>query len=147
MTIELTAFAIIVSVILALLEIQIEGGNGWAEKLPTWRIKNPVNKILNWPDLTGYHFYLNLLFVFILQLPFFLGFPFSLKNELLILELFLLIMLTEDFLWFVLNPKWGVKRFFRVDVPWQAKRFLWFPQNYWVGVVTLILLEILRSNI
>ena len=71
----------VVSSIFALLEIQIEGENGWASKLPTWKLKNPFQKIINWPYITGYHIYLNLLFITVLQLPFFTGLAFNLRNE------------------------------------------------------------------
>lgn len=49
MNLPLAFFVIIVSVVYALLEIQIEGEDGWAGKLPTWKIKNPFYKIINWP--------------------------------------------------------------------------------------------------
>jgi len=81
MNIYLIIFAIIASIFLALLEIQIEGENGWASKLPTWRFKNPFHKVFNWPYITGYHIFLNLFLVFILQLPFFVGIAFNSKNE------------------------------------------------------------------
>jgi hypothetical protein len=147
MSIGLILFAIIVSAIFALLEIQIEGENGWASKLPTWRLKNPLKKFVNWPYLTGYHFYLHLLFIFILQLPFLLGFPFNLKNEILVIEILLLIMFTEDFLWFAFNPKWGVKRFFTEEVPWHSKKILFLPRNYWISFAIFAMVEIVRTMV
>lgn len=147
MNAQLIIFAVITSTVFALLEIQIEGKNGWAAKLPTWRLKNPFKRFINWPYLTGYHLYLNLLFIFILQLPFFLGLSLNLKNEILILEIFMLIMLTEDFLWFVLNPKWGIKKFFNEEVPWHSKKILFLPRNYWIGFAVIIILELLRIRI
>jgi hypothetical protein len=46
------------------LEIQIEGANGWASALPTWRIET---KWLLWltsgKPLTGYHVWLNALLI------------------------------------------------------------------------------------
>jgi hypothetical protein len=147
MNFPLIIFVLVVSVIFALLEIQIEGENGWASKLPTWRLRNPLKKFVNWPYLTGYHFYVHLLFLFILQLPFLLGFPFNLKNEILIIEIFLLIMYTEDFFWFAFNPKWGLKRFFTEEVPWHSKKILFLPRNYWIGFVVLAIVEFIRIRV
>jgi len=147
MSVELILFTIVVAIILALLEIQIEGENGWARKLPTWRLKNPLKKFVNWPYLTGYHIYLQLLFITILQLPFLVGFPFSLKNEILIFEVYLLIVYLEDFFWFVFNPKWGIKRFFTEEVPWHSKKILFLPRNYWISFAILAVVEFIRTRI
>lgn len=145
MTGPLIIFAIVISAIFALLEIQIEGKNGWASKLPTWKINNPFKKFINWPYLTGYHLFLNLLFFSILQLPFILGFPFNFKNEILIFELFFLIMMIEDFFWFVFNPAWGIKKFFTKEVPWHSGKILFLPSNYWVGFIFFLILEVFRK--
>lgn len=141
MALQLFFFSLIVAAIFALLEIQIEGENGWASKLPTWKLNNPFRTILNWPYLTGYHFYFNFLLLALLQLPFFVGFSFNLLNEVLIFEIYLLILLQEDFFWFVLNPKWGVKRFFTDEIPWHSKKILCSPRNYWIGFVIVVVLE------
>lgn len=147
MTPFLIIFIVLVSVIFALLEIQIEGENGWAGNLPTWKIKNPFKKIINWPYLSGYHFYVGLLFISLLQLPFFIGVPFNLKTEVLVIEVYLLIILLEDFLWFVLNPKWGIKKFFTKEIPWHSNKVLFLPRNYWVGFISIIVIELLRKNL
>jgi hypothetical protein len=147
MNINLIVFAVILSIFLALLEIQIEGENGWAGKLPTWKIKNPFGKFLNWPYITGYHVFLGLFLFFCLQLPFFIDFAFNLKNEILIIEVFFIIMLLEDLFWFVFNPRWGVKKFFTEDIWWQTKKFLFLPKNYWVGIIIFIILELIRTRV
>lgn len=146
MTPNLLIFIIVVATIFALLEIQIEGENGWAANLPTWKVKNPFKKLINWPYLTGYHFYVGLLFMSLLQLPFFMGIDFSLKKEILIIEIYLLILIIEDFLWFVFNPKWGIKKFFTEDIPWHSKKYLFLPRNYWFGFVILIIVELIRAK-
>jgi hypothetical protein len=143
----LIIFSVITSILFALLEIQIEGESGWAAKLPTWKIKNPFPGLFNWPVITGYHIYLNLFIFCMLHLPFFVGLNFNLKNELLILEVFLSIIIEEDFLWFVLNPKWGIKKFFTLEIPWHAKKILYLPRNYWVAFLIYIILEVIRKYI
>ena len=49
-----SVYMYLIVLVLALLEIQIEGQYPWAEKLPTWRKKiKGFNK-----DISGYHFFL-----------------------------------------------------------------------------------------
>jgi hypothetical protein len=110
MTFPLLIFIIFISVILALFEIQIEGKNGWAKNLPTWKIPNPFYKVINWKYLTDYHFYLWTFLLLVFQLPFFFGMKFNPKNEIILLETLFLTFILEDFLWFILNPKWGFKK-------------------------------------
>jgi hypothetical protein len=140
----LLLFVIGLAVVFAKLEIQIEGAHGWAEKLPTWRIKNPLRKIFNWPEITGYHLYLNLFLVLLFHLTFFMGVKFNLSTELQVLETLGLLLMLEDFLWFVLNPSWGIKRFFTEEVPWHKHKVLGLPANYWSGLALLVLLEMVR---
>ena len=52
----------ITAVLFALLEIQIEGPNGWASSLPTWRVENRWTRLFySSKPLTGYHLYTKLL--------------------------------------------------------------------------------------
>ncbi|MBI1773572.1 MAG: hypothetical protein HYR68_14730, partial [Burkholderiales bacterium] len=41
----------------------------------------------------------------------------------------------EDFLWFVINPAYGISRFNPHDVPWHIHWLLGVPTDYWVGFV------------
>ncbi len=147
MNIPLIIFSFITATILALFEIQIEGPHGWAEKLPTWILKNPFNKVANWPHLTGYHIYMWLFILTISQSPFVFGLPFSLKQELIMIQTWFFILALEDFMWFVLNPAWGVKKFFNSHVPWHQGKILFFPKNYWVSAAILIALEIFKRSL
>ncbi|AKM81607.1 MAG: hypothetical protein UT13_C0001G0647 [Candidatus Pacebacteria bacterium GW2011_GWF2_38_9] len=145
MNFYLIIFTIFVSSVFALLEIQIEGENGWAKNLPTWKRPNPFKKIINWPYITGYHLFLNLFLFSVFQFPFFIGLDLNLNNELLVAEVLLTIFILEDFLWFAFNPKWGVNRFFKKEIPWHANKILYLPKNYWVGLIVLIGLDLLRK--
>jgi len=141
MSLSLIFFVLVTSVIFSLLEIQIEGGNGWAGKLPTWKIRDPLKGIINFPYISGYHLYFWILLLFILHFPLFFGISFNIKNELSIIEVYVLILLIEDFMWFVFNPKWGVKKFFTESIPWQAKKLLYLPQIYWIAFVSIAIIE------
>src|SRR5688500_16543076 len=98
----------------ALLEIQIEGGAGWAEKVPTWRMRNRWTRFfLGARPVTGYHFYFQL-FVFSLgHLPYAMGVQPGWSTELRILAFLIFFWVLEDFLWFVFNPEYGIRRFRR----------------------------------
>jgi hypothetical protein len=134
-------FSIISSIIFALLEIQIEGENGWAEKLPTWRKKNQVNK-----NLYGRQQRANRLphllwsFIFFLSHSTFIITPWSITNELRILSYVFFVIFIENFLWFVFNPKFGLKKFKKQHVKWHKNWFGPFPvQYYWGFLLWLIL--------
>ncbi|MBI2193083.1 MAG: hypothetical protein HYU36_13980 [Planctomycetes bacterium] len=119
----------------ALVEIQIEGPHGWAASLPTWRIEGGWTRwLLGSKPLTGYHFYLLLFIFFLLHFPFAIGLlsP-SLRAEARILSFMILFWIAEDFLWFVLNPAFGLKRFRRDRIPWHAPAWWWImPRDYWL---------------
>lgn len=122
-------FVIITAFIWALLEVQIEGKNGWAGALPTWRFKVYVKYI--WErEITGYHVYL-MTFIALLLHSAFLYVSWSLKIELKIIAFFIILGVVEDFLWFVLNPAYGLKNFNRETVLWHTMWFLRIPTFYW----------------
>ena len=141
-------FLLSISAVFALMEIQIEGTGGWAENLPTWKVKNPFRKILGWPTLLdGYHFWMWVLMMLIFHSPFFFGFAFNLTNELLVIEMFLFFAVIEDFLWFVFNPGWGIKKFFTREIPWHPRKIMFLPQNYWLSFVIITIFEIFKNTI
>jgi len=129
-------YLVFLAAILALLEIQIEGGNGWAKNLPTWRIKDTwLNKISGRVELTGYHTFLSLFILAFLHLPFVFFGNWDWLLELRILGSFLLITATEDFLWFVFNPHFSLARFFQRDVPWHKFWIGPFPMFYYTNLI------------
>lgn len=134
------AFMIFLAIIFALWEIQIEGKDGWAGKAPCWRIeKGWLVKLAGGRPITGYHFYLNVLIISVVHLPLFFT-PWSLNLESLLLGFYLGMFLTEDFLWFVFNPHYGIKNFKRGKIWWHPKWWGPVPDNYWVGTVIVALL-------
>lgn len=139
-------FVCLAAFVFAKLEIQIEGPHGWAEKLPTWRVSNRWTELLySSRPLTGYHVYLQALMFVLAHFPAIL-FPslWSLALELKILSFFVLLFILEDFLWFVLNPAYGMRRFSPSHIEWHAKTWWWVaPRDYWlfgaVGVAAYVL--------
>ncbi len=136
----------ILSFTLAKLEINIEGKNGWAKNLPTWRKKNKYTRLIYGNQiLTGYHFWLNMFLLAVLHYPFLLLVSWSLKGELTVLSLLYFIWVIEDFLWFVLNPDYGIKKFNKESIPWHID-WLWkFPKYYYPSLALGSILLALSS--
>lgn len=127
MLIGLSLFAIIGSFFLAKLEIQIEGKNGWASDLPTWRKKSRIlSVIFGEYILTGYHTWLFSFVIIFLNFPFFIGFPWSFSAELQILSIFFFSVPVEDAFWVLLNPNYGLKKFNKEHIIWHRK---------WIGIM------------
>jgi hypothetical protein len=52
----------------------------------------------------------------------------------------MLFWIAEDFLWFALNPAYGVARFNAAAIPWH-KHWLWgAPVDYWVYAFAMLAL-------
>ncbi|MCX6678560.1 MAG: hypothetical protein NTU95_11555 [Methanothrix sp.] len=128
-------YLVIVSAVLALLEIQIEGANGWAKELPTWRIENKwTTTFMSGKPLTGYHAYLIAFIVLLAHMPYFLGFVIpSISIEMRLISLIILLFIVEDFLWFVLNPAYGIRKFKPQYIWWHASSWWWImPRDYYI---------------
>lgn len=114
-------------------EINIEGSQGWAASLPTWRIEQHWLLDIFWGGrpMTGYHAWI-FSFVFLMfHFPIFLFTTWSWALEARILACVMLFWIVEDFLWFLLNPAFGLERFAAGGIPWH-KHWFWFaPTDYW----------------
>jgi len=111
---------LVLAFFLANVEIQIEGAAGWAAKLPTWRI--PRNQWLDifWGgrELTGYHAWIFPCVALFFHFPTIVFGLWSWRIEARLIASILLFWTCEDFLWFVLNPAFGLARFDAANVPW-----------------------------
>jgi hypothetical protein len=119
---------------LANVEIQIEGASGWAAKLPTWRI--PPNWWLNlfWGgrEMTGYHAWIFPCVALFFHFPLAFFGRWGWRLEARVLGCVFLFWIAEDFLWFVLNPAFGLARFAPAEVPWHVHWWGPAPADYWV---------------
>lgn len=133
-------------VVLAALEVQIEGKAGWAANLPAWKPSHSIwyarlyRKVMSGKDLDGYHILVSALVLIFLHYPYFTGKVWSLSSELVTMSFFFLIAIIWDFLWFVLNPYYGLYRFRAVHVWWHKKWFLLMPVDYYFGFIASALL-------
>ena len=122
-------------------EVEIEGGYGWAERMPTWYLKRGrlgrlYGIVMGHRPLTGYHVYVFIIPIVLLNLPFVYGVDWSLRGRAARRS-----RRTSrsrsiwDYTWFVLNPAYTVRRFQRGNVWWFEGPWIGrFPLDYYVGI-------------
>jgi len=116
-------------------EIHIEGKDGWATNLPTYRIHNSITQLIfGKQPVMGYHLWLLLFVASIVHLPLLLGVPSSISRELQLLALLCFFVVLEDFFWFALNPHYGLKKFSSMHITWHTDWLWLFPQSYYKGI-------------
>lgn len=124
-------YLVAMAVLLAFWEIQIEGKDGWAEKLPCWRVKKGwIVKILGGRPLTGYHLFMDVFLVAMIHLPLFFT-SWSWRLESLLIGSLICLLVVEDFFWFVFNPHYGVKNFKKGKIWWHPTWWGPVPDYYW----------------
>lgn len=140
MIIGYVVFMVFMAAVLAYWEIQIEGKDGWAANLPTWRIgKGWVLKFTGGRPLTGYHIAMTAFILGLIHLPLFFT-PWSWQMELLLLGFYIGMILIEDFFWFVLNPNYGIKNYKKERIWWHKTWWGPVPSFYWFLLAATILL-------
>lgn len=147
MLIGLLAFMLFMALILALWEIQIEGKDGWAAKSPGWRVERGwLMKLTGGLPVTGYHFFMTVFILAVVHLPLFFT-AWSWRLEGLLLGFYIGMVLIEDFLWFVLNPYFGLKNFRKGKIWWHKKWWGPVPAMYWILAVIAVVLIWLGSKV
>lgn len=129
---------LVLSWLFALAEIHIEGDAGWAANLPTWRIEKHWLLDIFWGGraMTGYHLWIFSFVGFCFHFPLFFIAQWSLQLEGRIAACVMFFWILEDFLWFVINPAFGLKRFNQQHISWHKRWVLGAPVDYWLfGVV------------
>ena len=130
------------ALLFALVEIEIEGPHGWAERLPTWfRVRTPAARVyglfMRGKPLTGYHAVMFVLPLWSFHLGFFGGVSWSWAAEAATLAAYLAWVVVWDLLWFLLNPRFGWSRFRKGEVWWHGRTWIGrFPIDYW-GAIAL----------
>lgn len=136
-------FILVSATVHALLEIQIEGSHGWAAKLPTWIFQNSWTKrFTEVGHITGFHIFTVLLvFVFAHFSVFFVE-QWTIYHEAFVLSFIVLHFVLEDFLWFLYNPSFGIRKFSRSHIWWHTHWLFGVPVSYWIGSIAGIALYI-----
>jgi hypothetical protein len=125
----------ILALLFALTEIQIEGGEGWAAGLPTWRIQNRWTRwFFAARPMTGYHCYMLMFVISFAHLHFAAGMTaWSWPLECRTISFLMFFFILEDFLWFALNPAYGLKKFRKEHIWWHQATWWWImPRDYWL---------------
>lgn len=127
-------FVVVLAYFFANAEIHIEGDAGWAANLPTWRIENHWLLDVFWGGraMTGYHAYVFSFIAIFFHFPIFFQAQWSWPAEARILASIMLFWIVEDYLWFVINPAFGWKRFRAELVPWHRHWAFGAPVDYWL---------------
>jgi hypothetical protein len=133
MTLAMGAYFFVIALVLAHLEIQIEGPHGWAEKLPTWRWDTPGVRRWVGKPVTGYHVCLVTCLLLLLHVPQFHGA--SWEREADLLSMFFFLTVTWDFLWFACNRHYGVGRFRKGQIWWFPAWTFGVPRPYFISTV------------
>ncbi len=135
-------WVILLGLFFAQTEIQIEGAAGWAANLPTWRIEQHWLLDLFWGGraMTGYHAWVFPFVALFFHFPFFFMQQWSLRAEARAIACIMLFWISEDFLWFVLNPAFGLARFNPQSIPWHKHWFLYAPTDYSVSLAVAAVL-------
>ncbi len=142
----------LLALVMAALEIEIEGPYGWAEKLPTpYRVSGPVARVfglvLGGKPLTGYNLLMFAATLLAFHLSFAFGVGWTAASELAMLAAWVAWVAFWDFLWFLLNPAYGWSRF-RPGNVWWHRRWVWrLPLDYLVAVVASLLLALIAQII
>jgi len=138
----------VLAVVMAAVEIEIEGPYGWAERLPTpYRVTGLPARVfglvLGGKPLTGYNLLMFLATLLSFHLPFAFGVVWTAATELAVLAAWVAWSALWDLLWFLLNPAYGW-RLFRPGNVWWHRRWLWrLPLDYAVAVVASLALAAL----
>jgi hypothetical protein len=123
-------------------EIQVEGAAGWAASLPTWRIEHRWWLEVFWGGraMTGYHAWLFPCMALFFHFPLIFCGTWSWRREARVLGCIMLFWLSEDFLWFVMNPAYGLARFHPQYIPWHLHWWGPAPSDYWVFTAVTVVL-------
>jgi len=134
-------FLILLSAIHAKMELMSEGKMGWGLRFPCWTVNNRLIKLLINKELTGYHFYMCIMFLLLFHSPF-LFIKWTLSKEFIILGAYFLYWVMEDFFWFVESPHYGLRNFKPGRIYWHKRWFLGLPYTYWESIIigTILLL-------
>ena len=144
-----SAFLFAFALLFALVEIEIEGADGWAINLPTWYRRKPgyarlFGLVMSGKPLTGYHAVMFLIPLCAFHMGLAFGQAWSLGVEARIISAYLLWNVTWDFLWFLLNPTYGWRRFRRGQIWWHSKRWIGrMPIDYFNAIVGSFLIAAL----
>ena len=147
-TLGYLAWVMVMAFFFANAEIQIEGGAGWATSLPTWRIEHHWLLDIFWGGraMTGYHAWVFTFMALVFFAPLAFNGRWNWRDAGLALVGLMVFWITEDFLWFLVNPAWGWARFDPALVTWHKHWLFGAPVDYWIGLGSSALILFFRHR-
>jgi hypothetical protein len=115
------------------LEVQIEGKSGWAENLPTWRIEKHflLDIFMGGRPLTGFHVWAFSFVAFAFHIPLIWAAHWTWALEMEVIGYLIFFWVLEDFLWFMINPHYGWRRYRKQEIEWHPRWFWILPADHW----------------
>jgi len=145
----MTKFVFLFALVFALFCVNAEGKAGWAGNLPAWR-PNPNLwwvKILYWiplcgREVNGFDLFVITFFIMAFLFIFFWnwthGKTWKLRDWGELVCLFFVFSVIEDFLWFMVNPYYGLGKFSAQFIPWHKNWLGPLPTDYYIGIAASI---------
>ena len=125
----------VLGAVFANVEIQIEGGAGWAANLPTWRLDNSwVNLFWGGKTIAGYHVWVFAFMALTFHLALFVAGTFTWRLEARIIGAVMVFWIVEDFLWFIFNSAFGISKFSPEFISWHKHWLLGVPVDYIISL-------------
>jgi len=148
----------ILAFIFAAAEIEEEGPKAWAQGFPTWRRTKKdkgwlgkFSKHLKRP-ITGYHFFFFMIPFFLFHIQFIFAAVWNIDEawtwdkELYVLSIYCSWCIIWDFLWFILNPHFTLKKFKKEFLFWYEGKWIWrISIDYLGGFFLSIIFVSLRA--
>ena len=134
-------FISFISIIYALIEIELEGKNGWMVNIPTAKVFNLGNK-----SMTLYHIYMIILVFGTIMFQ--NNMALTINSFLYSLSNFLIFLFLEDTLWFILNPYFTIKKFKKENIWWHSKQPWIFgqPLHNYIITISMLLIFYITNN-
>jgi len=135
----------------------VEGAEGWGRTLPSKQLDkgrwyNSFLKIFTLGrPLDLFPLFATITFTISFFLPilwyFSKGLTFSLSNWGELITYYLIFAFHEDFLWFLINPHFGIHKFKKKYISWHPRWWLGLPVDYLIGFFVFAAIGILARGV
>ena len=137
-----TLFILITSTLYSLIEIEIEGPEGWCKKIPTPYIIDIGTK-----KMTLYHLYM-LLFIIVI-VSFQTNLSITIESLLYTISNVILFIVLEDTMWFIFNPYYTIKNYKKEKIWWHSNQpwFFGLPSDIYKSSIFILFSSYLTNNL
>ena len=145
----LNIFIFVYGFLWALTMVNAEGLVGWGGVSPAWKLDTRRwYSFLFWPFAQGRPVnFLPVSAIMTFTVSFLLpviwninkNIPFTLINFGELVSYFIIFAILEDFIWFLINPYYGLRKFNKQIVTWHPRWLGFLPTDYWIALVIYII--------